>query len=129
MNSDQKVTQMEKQNTNWLKLLSRNAVSQNYSLSLSGGNDKLNFYGSVGFNKSLSSYKGNDQSNKTINFSVDAKLRDNLRTKFQFSASQSETDAYYTGVNPEDYALNTSRIIAPNEWYVINESKGLFPNG
>lgn len=112
---NQKVTQMEKQNTNWLKLLSRNAVSQNYSLSLSGGNDKLNFYGSVGFNKSLSSYKGNDQSNKTINFSVDAKLRDNLRTKFQFSASQSETDAYYTGVNPEDYALNTSRIIAPNE--------------
>lgn len=123
---NQKVTQMEKQNTNWLKLLSRNAVSQNYSLSLSGGNDRLNFYGSVGFNKSLSSYKGNDQSNKTINFSVDAKLRDNLRTKFQFSASQSETDAYYTGVNPEDYALNTSRIIAPNEWYVINESKAYF---
>ena len=34
---NQKVTQMEKQNTNWLKLLSRNAVSQNYSLSLRGG--------------------------------------------------------------------------------------------
>ena len=86
----------------------------------------LTFYGSVGFNKSLSSYKGNDQSNKTVNFSVDAKLRDNLRTKFQFSASQSETNAYYTGVNPEDYALNTSRILAPDEWYTINESKAYF---
>ncbi|MFR7879940.1 MAG: hypothetical protein ACLU4J_28015, partial [Butyricimonas paravirosa] len=85
-----------------------------------------NFYGSVGFNKSLSSYKGNDQSNKTINFSVDAKLRDNLRTKFQFSASQSETNAYYTGVNPEDYALNTSRILGPDEWYSINEAKAYF---
>ena len=111
---NEKVTRMEKQNTDWFKILARNAVSQNYSLSLSGGNDKLNFYGSVGFNKSLSSYKGNDQSNKTVNFSVDAKLRDNLRTKFQFSASQSETNAYYTGVNPEDYALNTSRILAPD---------------
>lgn len=123
---NEKVTRMEKQNTDWFKLLGRNAVSQNYSLSLSGGNDKLNFYGSVGFNKALSSYKGNDQSNKTINFSVDAKLRDNLRTKFQFSASQSETNAYYTGVNPEDYALNTSRIIAPDDWYIINESKAYF---
>ena len=123
---NEKVTRMEKQNTDWFKILARNAVSQNYSLSLSGGNDKLNFYGSVGFNKSLSSYKGNDQSNKTVNFSVDAKLRDNLRTKFQFSASQSETNAYYTGVNPEDYALNTSRILAPDEWYTINESKAYF---
>ena len=123
---NEKVTRMEKQNTDWFKLLARNAVSQNYSLSLSGGNDKLNFYGSVGFNKSLSSYKGNDQSNKTINFSVDAKLRDNLRTKFQFSASQSETNAYYTGVNPEDYALNTSRILGPDEWYSINETKAYF---
>ena len=123
---NEKVTRMEKQNTDWFKLLARNAVSQNYSLSLSGGNDKLNFYGSVGFNKSLSSYKGNDQSNKTINFSVDAKLRDNLRTKFQFSASQSETNAYYTGVNPEDYALNTSRILGPDEWYSINEAKAYF---
>lgn len=67
---NEKVTRMEKQNTDWFKILARNAVSQNYSLSLSGGNDKLNFYGSVGFNKSLSSYKGNDQSNKTVNFSV-----------------------------------------------------------
>ena len=63
---------MEKQNTDWFKILARNAVSQNYSLSLSGGNDKLNSYGSVGLTKSLSSYKGNDQSNKTVNFSVDA---------------------------------------------------------
>ena len=55
---NEKVTRMEKQNTDWFKILARNAVSQNYSLSLSGGNDKLNFYGSVGFNKSLSSYKG-----------------------------------------------------------------------
>ncbi len=38
-----KVTRMEKQNTDWFKILARNAVSQNYSLSLSGGNDKLNF--------------------------------------------------------------------------------------
>ena len=63
---------------------------------------------------------------QTINFSVDAKLRDNLRTKFQFSASQSETNAYYTGVNPEDYALNTSRILGPDEWYIINEAKAYF---
>lgn len=123
---NEKVTRLEKQNTDWFKLLARNAVSQNYSLSLSGGNDKINFYGSVGFNKSLSSYKGNDQSNKTVNFSVDAKLRSNLRTKFQFSASQSETNAFYTGVNPEDYALNTSRTIASDEWYTINESKAQF---
>ncbi len=30
------------------------------------------------------------------------------------------------GVNPEDYALNTSRILAPDEWYTINESKAYF---
>lgn len=34
---NEKVTRMEKQNTDWFKLLARNAVSQNYSLSLSGG--------------------------------------------------------------------------------------------
>lgn len=123
---NQKVSEMEKQNTDWFKILGRNAVSQNYSLSLSGGNDKINFYGSVGYTKSLSSYKGNDQTKKTVNFSMDAKLRDNLRTKFSFNASQSETNAFYTGVNPEDYALNTSRILAADEWYSTNENKATF---
>ena len=46
---NEKVTRMEKQNTDWFKILARNAVSQNYSLSLSGGNDKAQFLRFRGF--------------------------------------------------------------------------------
>lgn len=116
------VTNMEKRNTDWFDILARNAISQNYTLSLSGGNEKLNFYGSVGYNNSLNSYKGNDQKRKTVTLNVDTKLRENLRTYLKFSANQSITNAYYTGVNPEDYALSTSRILAPDEWYLTNEN-------
>ena len=49
-------------------------------------------------------------------------IRDSLRTYLKFSANQSITNAYYTGVNPEDYALSTSRILAPDEWYLTNEN-------
>ncbi len=118
--------EMEKRNTDWFDILSRNAVSQNYTLSLSGGNDKLNFFGSVGYSNLLNSYKNNDQTNKTINLNVDSKLRDNLRARFSVSASQNVTNGYYTGVNPEDYALNTSRIMDKDEWYTINEPKTYF---
>ena len=117
---NQRVSRMESQNTDWFDILARTAISQNYTLSLSGGNKNINFYGSIGYNKSLNSYKGNDQERKTASLNIDTKPGKKLRVNMQFSANQTITNAYYSGVNPEDYALNTSRILGADEWYLTN---------
>lgn len=61
---DAAVTEMIDRNTDWFDLLFRNAVTQNHTLSLSGGNESTTYYSSVG--ASISQGTAREEVSKTL---------------------------------------------------------------
>lgn len=114
-------------NTNWFNELFRNSIQQNHAVSISGGTDKANFYGSL----SLFNDPGWSIADKvrryTANFNLGYKFTDKLKLTFNTSSSyrdqkvpgtNSRSFDSYNGtyirdfdINPFSYALNTSRTM------------------
>lgn len=124
-----RVAYYETINTDWFKLLCQNALSQDYSASLSGGTDVMNYYVSVGYNDSKGTTKGDNATMYSMNASLNSKLSKAVRLTVKLAFSERSADGFYT-TNPYSYALNTSRAIGADEYYTtqINTIQGLSSN-
>jgi TonB-linked SusC/RagA family outer membrane protein len=132
----------EQANTNWFKTLFKSSITQNHTISLSGGGDNSQFYSSIGLYK---------DPGWTIADNVD-RLALNLRNTFYLprkaqlaisllgsyrqqlapgSFNRSSDDVYGSltrdfDINPYSYGLNTSRTLRPYdnngdlEYYTFN---------
>ena len=58
---NKQVSQLEKQNTNWFKILGRTAISQNYHLNIASGKENISYYASLGYRDERNAFKGNDR--------------------------------------------------------------------
>lgn len=116
-------------NTDWFDELFTNNITQNHSVSLTGGNEKSNFY----FSTSYYGDKGWSIADKvdryTVNANASVKLNDKLKVGFITAGSfrqqkapgtVSRTEDPINGqysrdfdINPFSYALNTSRVLRP----------------
>lgn len=116
-------------NTDWFKLLFRNSLTQEHSLSISSGTDKAQHYTSVSFYNDngwtiadkVKRYTFNSQN--TYNFS--SKLSGGILSTASFRQQQApgtinRTQDPYFGklsrefdINPYSYAINTSRALTP----------------
>lgn len=108
------MTQMQKLetgNTDWFDLLTRTSVSQNHSLSISGGTQKVTYNASLGYSDTHGMEIGNDQDQFTSRLNVLAELNKRLTVSVNLSGSLRNSDGYGPGVNPYSYALNTSRSV------------------
>lgn len=123
------VAKYETMNTDWLKLLCQNALNQDYSLSVSGGNDNINYYTSIGYNDSKGTTKGDNSKRYSFTSNIDAHLSSKVRAYTRLSYSDNSSDGFYT-VNPYTYALQTSRAIGSDEFYTtrVNTIAGLTNN-
>jgi TonB-linked SusC/RagA family outer membrane protein len=123
----------EYRNTDWFQELYHNNIMQNHALNISGGTEKSTFYGSVsalldpGFTvaSSLQRFTG------TMNLMhhIYKNLTLNLNTKAYYRKQQAPGTSKRTvdavegrvnrdfDINPYSYALNTSRVLDPNEFY------------
>jgi TonB-linked SusC/RagA family outer membrane protein len=119
----------EMQNTDWFDVLFKNTITQNHSVSLSGGTDKSNFY----FSTSYYGDKGWSIADKvdryTMNANGNVKINDKLKLGFltagsfrqqKAPGSVNRTEDAVNGefsrdfdINPFSYALNTSRVLRP----------------
>jgi TonB-linked SusC/RagA family outer membrane protein len=113
---DAQVAKYETMNTDWFDLLCQNALNQDYSVSISGGNDYVNYYTSVGYNNSKGTTKGDNSIRYNFSSNIDAKLSSKVRAYTRLSLSETTNDGFYT-TNPYSYALDTSRAIGANEYY------------
>jgi len=123
----------EYRNTNWFSKLFSNAIMSNHSVSMSGGNDKANYYASVsamydpGWTKQSKVQRYTANLNTT--FHVSSKIDVNLISNASFRKQRapgtlsSDVDAV-TGqvkrdfdINPYSYALNSSRALDPDAYY------------
>ena len=113
---------MARQNTDWFSELFRNSFSNKHTISISGGSEKIQNRTSIGYNNEQGDAIGNSStlftaiSNSTINL-FDKKLILNVNLK----GSARKVKGFAYGVDPFEYAYNTSRVIP-----MYNEDGSLF---
>ena len=110
----------------WMNMITlkkhwQNAFNQDYTLSVSGGSEVGRYYLSVGYNNSKGTTKGDDLERYNVNLNVTTKLGDYVDVNGKVSFSDRRSNGFYM-VNPSDYALETSRAIAPDERYTTYTS-------
>ncbi|MPQ46345.1 SusC/RagA family TonB-linked outer membrane protein [Marinifilum sp. N1E240] len=108
----EKVKFFEEQNTDWLDILFRNSVSQKHNLSISGANEKTNYYFSGGFTNSNGTFKGNDLKQYNATMKINSKLTEKLNVGLQLRVSASERNYQHSAIDPFQYAYQTSRAIS-----------------
>lgn len=126
----------EYRNTDWFKQLFNTNIMQNHSISMSSGTEKSTYYGSVSALVDPGWTKSSNVNRYTANFNSSYKLSDKLdlntisnvsfrKQKAPGTLAQ-ETDVVSGEVkrdfdiNPYSFAINSSRTLDPNEYYVAN---------
>ena len=128
--------QAEYRNTDWFDILFNNSISQNHAISMSSGTDKASYYTSLsamsdpGWTKqsSVQRYTANINALYNISRQLSLNLIGNTSYRKQKApGTLSSSIDVVSGevrrdfdINPYSYALNTSRALDPNEYYVRN---------
>lgn len=126
----------EMRNTNWFDELFSNAIQQNHSISMSSGTDKAQYYTSF----SLMDDPGWTEQSKVRRYtaSINALYNINKKVTLNMIANSSYRNQRAPGttsqsvnavtgevsrdfdINPYSYAINSSRALDPNTFYVRN---------
>ena len=128
----------ETRNTNWFKELFSSDIMMNHSMSLSGGTQKSNYYVSMSYLSDSGWYTDSEVKRYTANFNASHNVLKNLTMTVLGNASYRKQKAPGTlgkdvdvvsgevsrdfDINPYSYALNSSRTLDPDEYYVANYS-------
>lgn len=102
---------LENQNTDWFGLLFHNAFSQNHSLSISGGSDKISNRTSFNVQQQNGEAKGNNLTTFSASSNTTLRFGNRLTVNLTLNGSRRETDGFAYGVDPFTYAYNTARTI------------------
>ena len=79
--------------TDWLKVITRTAASQNHNLGVSGGSEFFSYRASVGYLKQLGTVIGSNKDRVNARLNLDSRAFDGkLKIGFSFSTSQSNAD-------------------------------------
>lgn len=105
------VKKLETMNTDWFDILYRTPFSQNHSFSFSGGNEDATYRVSFGYRNVKNTAKGNDQIAYTGSLNTSMTFWNKLIVTASLNGSREETSAFASGVDPFNYAINTSRVI------------------
>ena len=92
--------------TDWSKEAYKNAITQNYSINVQGG-DAVGMYNlSMGYMKAQQTAKENDFERMNIRFNTDIEIVPSLKTKFDLSISRTSSNVFDTAF-PEDLTQGT----------------------
>ena len=105
------VDEMIDRNTDWFDLLFRNAVTQNHTLSLSGGNESTTYYSSVGASISEGTARQELSKRYTATLKVNSWISPKVYLGFQLNGSITDNQGYHSSFNPDSYARETARTI------------------
>lgn len=100
-------------NTDWNNILMRDAFSQEYNISISGGSEKVNYYTSVGYNDEQGNVKGVGNNRFNITMKTDFRINRYLRLGASVYANQRKQNTYLTDYNSFTNPIYYSRIANP----------------
>lgn len=107
----EKISKLEKTNTDWFKLLTRDSFSHQQYLSLSGKSSKTSYNVSLGYSKSKGIEIKNDSKRFTGRIRLGIELTPTINFDIILSGQQSNNVGFGPGVSPISYATSTSRAI------------------
>jgi hypothetical protein len=126
----------EYNNTDWFDMLFNNNLSHNHAISMSSGTDKASYYASLSAMSDPGWTKKSKVQRYTANLNALYKIFDKLSLNIIANASYRKQQAPGTlgsqsdpvsgevkrdfDINPYSYALNSSRTLDPDEYYVRN---------
>ena len=92
--------------TKWTDYAYRNALTQQYSVNVQGGDDIGMYNLSVGYTDAESTAEQNGFSRMNVRFNTDISILWNLSTKFDISISRTSADVFDDGI-PADFTTGT----------------------
>ena len=109
------VNKLEEVNTDWFKILFRNAYTQTHTLSVSGGTEKTNYYISLNYNGE----EGVDKASEYKNYGGMVKLNTQLFQGVNMGAivqvDRRDREMYHSSLDLFNYAVRSSRAIPLRE--------------
>ena len=113
-------------NTDWKDYVYRNALTQNYSINVQGGDDVGMYNLSVGYVDAKNTLEESGFNRMNVRFNTDIKILWNLSTRFDIAISRTNSQIYDDGM-PADFAsgpvtspavlgLIKSPLVAPYEY-------------
>lgn len=119
-----KINSLRQDGANWEDEIYRNAINQQYNLSISGGSDKAVYYLSAGYFNEQGTTIGTDFERYNITMKTDYNLLDNLKLGASLFVSQSKRKSYMTDadafINPSNYTRTV------NPYQTIRDEQGDF---
>lgn len=106
-----RVKSLKESNNDWYKELFRNSFSHSHSLSVSGANEKVNYYISVGYSDQMGSPKTEKGDRLNFMSNVDIKFSERLTARLGLSASSSSDERPHSAISLNKYAYYTSPTI------------------
>ena len=116
-------------NTDWNDYVYRNALTQNYSINVQGGDDVGMYNLSVGYVDAKNTLKESSFDRMNVRFNTDIKILWNLTTKFDIAISRTNSYVYDDGIqedfsastvtSPTALALLKSPLVAPYQYNSI----------
>lgn len=113
----QNVHTLETNNTDWFRIITRDAVSTQNNLSVSGGSDKINYFASLGEATQMGTLKGEGVNQYTAFVKLNAKMTPRLNWEFNLRNNVEKRKYVASSVNALAYAYNTSRAISGSDYY------------
>lgn len=105
------VQELEMMNTDWFDLLYHNSVSHKHNLSISGADEKVNYYISGAYTDENANVRGTGLEQYNIMAKVQATLASRLTGTVQLRGNITNKDYQHSSISPYSYAYNTSRAI------------------
>ena len=128
---ENQIDQLEKTNTDWMKVIMQSAATQSHVISLSGGTNKTQYYTSLNYTRSDGVLKTNTYENAGLNMKLSNYVRKNLLVRFNLYSTlkrnkegQSAIDpfTYASFANPYEKPYNADGSYAPDLTYVMTSS-------
>ena len=104
------VHKYETMNTDWLDILFRPVVTQNHSISVNGGTEKVRYFTSLSYNNSPGIAKKSESERFTALSKIFYKINRVFDVDLKVEVGNTVNEGY-NGVNPYSYAYSTSRAI------------------
>ncbi|PQA91170.1 SusC/RagA family protein [Chryseobacterium shigense] len=113
----QQLDGLRSNNTDWGKLLYRNAINKQYGVSISGGSDRSDYYFSLGYYDEEGTTIGTGFKRYNLTLKNNYKLSDKLSAGISVFGTQSERESFVTdadaSINPINYSRNANPYLSP----------------
>ena len=105
------VAYLETLNTDWFDLLTRNSLSHQHTISISGGSKEARYYASIGYNRDNDVIWDDYNERYTAALNLDANLTPWMTASLSMQGNVSFRDYYQDEIAPMEYAYKTTRAL------------------